>query len=283
MVPCFRCVFICSQSIFQCPIIIPDKTLAETETSDETLARSMIEKKSAINLLEAYAVSVKHYLRGEDGIYYQYVESLQMSFSFTDEKSHMDRDLYYLVKFLPAYALPAGRPSKTDLTQPDDGPMIKAHLEPPSPQKGSLYHESLPYKRSSASAPDLLPAPVTTTRFSEKKTTFLEPDPSSHKQLRMSHDSRFREKEQVILSTEDENFLFPAYMPPKYHLFDLFPFSLLVGTLTARGKEVKGKKAAKIRAQMRKNSISHNLPHEISLYLVSWASPASEWRCALLN
>lgn len=229
---------------------VSDKTLAETETSDETLARSMIEKKSAINLLEAYAVSVKHYLRGEDGIYYQ--------------------DLYYLVKFLPAYALPAGRPSKTDLTQPDDGPMIKAPLEPPSPQKGSLYHESLPYKRSSASAPDLLPAPVTTTRFSEKKTTFLEPDPSSHKQLRMSHDSRFREKEQVILSTEDENFLFPAYMPPKYHLFDLFPFSLLVGTLTARGKEVKGKKAAKIRAQMRKNSISHNLPHEISLYLSSY-------------
>lgn len=32
----------------------------------------MIEKKSAINLLEAFAVSTKHYLRGEGGIYYRY-------------------------------------------------------------------------------------------------------------------------------------------------------------------------------------------------------------------
>lgn len=36
----------------------------------------MIEKKSVINLLEAYAVSIKHYLRGEDGIYYQSVPPL---------------------------------------------------------------------------------------------------------------------------------------------------------------------------------------------------------------
>ena len=33
----------------------------------------MVEKKSAINLLEAFAVAVKHYLRGEDGIYYKFV------------------------------------------------------------------------------------------------------------------------------------------------------------------------------------------------------------------
>ena len=37
------------------------------------ISRSMVEKKTAINLLEAFAVSVKHYLRDEDGIYYQYV------------------------------------------------------------------------------------------------------------------------------------------------------------------------------------------------------------------
>lgn len=44
------------------------ETPAET---DELRARALIEKKSAINLLEAFAVAVKHYLRGEDGIYYK--------------------------------------------------------------------------------------------------------------------------------------------------------------------------------------------------------------------
>lgn len=42
-------------------------------TAQEAKARSLIEKKSAINLLEAFAVAIKHYLRGEDGIYYQFV------------------------------------------------------------------------------------------------------------------------------------------------------------------------------------------------------------------
>lgn len=39
----------------------------------ERRARSLVEKKTVINLLEAFAVAVKHYLRGEDGIYYRFV------------------------------------------------------------------------------------------------------------------------------------------------------------------------------------------------------------------
>jgi predicted membrane chloride channel (bestrophin family) len=44
----------------------------------------IIEKKSMINLVQALSVSIKHYLRGEPGIYYQ--------------------DLYPLICFLPRYA-----------------------------------------------------------------------------------------------------------------------------------------------------------------------------------
>ncbi|KAJ3971801.1 Bestrophin, RFP-TM, chloride channel-domain-containing protein [Lentinula raphanica] len=44
----------------------------------------IIEKKSMINLVQALSVSIKHYLRGESGVYYQ--------------------DLYPLVCFLPRYA-----------------------------------------------------------------------------------------------------------------------------------------------------------------------------------
>ncbi|KAH7339382.1 UPF0187-domain-containing protein [Rhizoctonia solani] len=49
------------------------------------LLRVKIEKSSMINLVQAFAVSVKHYLRGEPGIYY--------------------RDLYPLIAFLPQYAV----------------------------------------------------------------------------------------------------------------------------------------------------------------------------------
>ena len=74
--------------------------------------------------------------------------------------------------------------------------------------------------------------------------------------------------ERVVLTKHDESFLMPAHMPPKYGLFDLFPFSLLVNYLSQRGRDVKGKKAARVRAQLKQHAISHNLPLELSLYLV---------------
>ncbi|CAE6458184.1 unnamed protein product [Rhizoctonia solani] len=49
------------------------------------LLRVIIEKSSMINLVQAFAVSVKHFLRGEPGIYY--------------------RDLYPLIACLPQYAM----------------------------------------------------------------------------------------------------------------------------------------------------------------------------------
>lgn len=51
-------------------LMTPDSPPAEGQSEEEAKARSLIEKKSAINLVEAFSVSVKHYLRGEDGIYY---------------------------------------------------------------------------------------------------------------------------------------------------------------------------------------------------------------------
>ncbi|KAL0578360.1 hypothetical protein V5O48_003638 [Marasmius crinis-equi] len=48
-----------------------------------TYLESIMEKKTIINLIQAFGVSVKHYLRGENGVYYE--------------------DLYPLVCFLPRY------------------------------------------------------------------------------------------------------------------------------------------------------------------------------------
>ncbi|KAG8765796.1 hypothetical protein FRC15_006744, partial [Serendipita sp. 397] len=52
-------------------------------TEEEERLRSIIEKRTMINLIQAFSVAMKHFLRGEDGIYYQ--------------------DLYPLVCFLPRY------------------------------------------------------------------------------------------------------------------------------------------------------------------------------------
>lgn len=219
----------------------------------------MIEKKSVINLLEAYAVSIKHYLRGEDGIYYESATSI----SFLHNKfNQIYRDLYYLVKFLPGYAMPAGIPTM-DNHPPEDTPSFDFKTsspratDPTSPGRSSLL-----YQRTYSSAPDILPIPATAS--SPRKATFFHPT-----QTRLAHAGT---REKTVLQRADEGLLLPAHMPPKYHIFDLFPFSLLIRFLTKKGREIKGKKAARLRAKMRQSTVSHNLPLEISLYLVSFHS-----------
>ncbi|KAJ7171113.1 Bestrophin, RFP-TM, chloride channel-domain-containing protein [Mycena filopes] len=244
---------------FHVPDLPPTK-----DTDAETMkARSIVEKKTVINLLEAFGVAVKHYLRGEDGIYYQ--------------------DLYYLVKFLPAYALPTGIPSNADLTNgagmdggrsPTFSDASHAHgFRPSLPnQPGSfLYQRSPP---SSMSAPHL-PLPVTAT--SPSSSSPASPAYNRDRDRRTSFAARIPgiPERKIILARPDETYLLPGSLPPKYHLFDLFPFSLLVRCLTKRGREVKGKKAARMRAKMSAGAGgggggSHNLPLEVSLYLSSY-------------
>ncbi|KAJ7080604.1 Bestrophin, RFP-TM, chloride channel-domain-containing protein [Mycena belliarum] len=279
---------------------VPDLPATDKASEETMKARSMVEKKTVVNLLEAYGVAVKHYLRGEDGIYYQ--------------------DLYYLVKFLPAYALPTGIPSNPDLTNgaTNDGgmsPTTSGRLSDASGNRPSLGNQSsflyqrAPPSTGSMSAPHL-PLPVTAPGAQrDRRTSFKiqgiperhvpppltispptrvgsptdEKDEKGGASLRASRSLRSirspgpGEPQKVILARSDEAFLLPGSMPPKYHIFDLFPFSLLVKCLTKRGREVKGKKAARMRAKMlmEKNgqgSGSHNLPLEISLYLSSYVA-----------
>ncbi|KAG2136348.1 Bestrophin, RFP-TM, chloride channel-domain-containing protein [Suillus bovinus] len=72
---------------------ITNQDLAKTQKEH---AMTLIEKKTVVNLLEAYAVATKHYLRGEEGIHY--------------------KDLYPLVPFLSSshYSFPAIIPFKND-------------------------------------------------------------------------------------------------------------------------------------------------------------------------
>ncbi|KIM42437.1 hypothetical protein M413DRAFT_444852 [Hebeloma cylindrosporum] len=66
-------------------IITASRNLAQQgAAANATALQNVIERKTMINLILAYAVSVKHFLRGEQGVYYE--------------------DLYPLISFLPRYA-----------------------------------------------------------------------------------------------------------------------------------------------------------------------------------
>lgn len=67
---------------------------ATTPLPKDAKLRAILEKKSMINLVQAFSASVKHYLRGESGVYYQ--------------------DVYPLIAFLPQYA------SESSKNSPDD-------------------------------------------------------------------------------------------------------------------------------------------------------------------
>lgn len=71
---------------FHCPTY-SNADLPEEEKELDA-ARALLEKKTMLNLLEAFPVALKHYLRGESGIHYE--------------------DLYHLIVFLPKvrHALP---------------------------------------------------------------------------------------------------------------------------------------------------------------------------------
>ncbi|GAA5902060.1 hypothetical protein JCM6882_000179 [Rhodosporidiobolus microsporus] len=84
-----------------CPMAT--KVHAETEViPDEERRAALIEKKTYINLVAAFSIALKHYVRGEAGIHYV--------------------DLYPLVNFLPRYRLP----SSNYIRRPDLDPSISA-------------------------------------------------------------------------------------------------------------------------------------------------------------
>ncbi|KAF7976149.1 hypothetical protein HWV62_7459 [Athelia sp. TMB] len=141
--------------------------------AEENRLRVLIEKKTVINLLEAYSIAIKHYLRGEDGIYY--------------------KDLYYLTKFLPSYAMPAGLLSQEDLLGPieesedrDEGcgcdaDELRSTSAPTLPGVERFDSHKSFFGRShlsSVSTPDL-PQPATAPGKTEKRPSFKRPSRDS--------------------------------------------------------------------------------------------------------
>ncbi|KAH7338334.1 Bestrophin, RFP-TM, chloride channel-domain-containing protein [Rhizoctonia solani] len=221
---------------------VPDTpSTATPETAVEARARNIIEKRTAINLVEAFSVAVKHYLRGEEGIYYE--------------------DLYHLVKFLPAYSLPAGMPNQR--VQSRTSAEITETMIDDSQGRGSW----------SGSTSTHLPTTNKQGRTSFQLPSASEKDTSGPTSPGFGRGSTARRSGTSYRRTRGPHGdvdLAPASNPPKWGAFDVWPLSLLVKVLTKRGRNVAGKKAAKERAKQ--HVISHNIPLEITLYMSSYVS-----------
>ncbi|KAL0058353.1 hypothetical protein AAF712_014972 [Marasmius tenuissimus] len=176
----------------------------------------------------------------------------------------MGRDLYHLVKFLPAYNLPSGMPpqrfnganhgkecsaisTETQISRGGDSTAVHSRIP---------THESKQEPAQSTAVQFQLPPPVTAAG---SRTTLTPPNTQS---------MGARAYEQYLRPSELPPKMQPSELPPKYHYFDIFPFSLLVKSLIDGGKKVEGQKAAKVRARLLNKVREHNLPLKISLYLV---------------
>lgn len=197
---------------------VPDEprgamTLGPAKTVEEFRARMLVEKKTVLNLLEAYAVALKHYLRGESGSYYV--------------------DLYHLIKFLPAYALP-------------DGVAVE-HL--PCKWERRRARKETKIQRAAEWAGGTIPPPVTSSSIHKRASSTTNetnaPGPAGNGVV----------------------YLAPARNPPPYHIFDFWPMSIFVRSMQMNGKTLKGRAALR---DLARHSQSGSLPLEITLYLSSY-------------
>lgn len=247
---------------------------AHRRSEEERRARNLVEKKTVINLIEAFSVAVKHYLRGEEGIAYE--------------------DLYHLVKFLPSYAFPTGvipseqeaaenlrrtqsyREAKIEEEEEEEKekeeearnahttgttlrPSIASERPPSSNNKNSNTHHRTRSDGAAHVSVNLLPLPVTANGNA----------PRSRARARSSASAT---RNNVTFRTTDDSdvLLLPSSLPPRHSVFDVFPFSLFIKCLEGRGKAVEGKKAARLRA---KNVlVTRNVPLEVLMYMTSYVS-----------
>ncbi|KAJ7698026.1 Bestrophin, RFP-TM, chloride channel-domain-containing protein [Mycena rosella] len=204
-----------------------------------TTVESVIEKKTMVNLVQAFSVSVKHFLRQEPGVYYE--------------------DLYPLIAFLPRYANPKGPVTPADMlplwhaSEDDDFPLHTA--EAPIPQRS--FSESGPSTIHDADGSVSSEKPRGTMQRGQS-----EPAPS-----RLRRAKTF-DPEAALADVQSHRPLQPARNPPDASFFDYFPifriFAWMFSTCSRRMRRRSGPKK-------RKGPLAEsNVPLEITIYLSAY-------------
>ncbi|KAH8832930.1 UPF0187-domain-containing protein [Flagelloscypha sp. PMI_526] len=209
----------------------------------QTVLQSVIEKRSYVNLIQAFSVSVKHYLRGEPGPYYQ--------------------DLYPLISFLPRYAN-----ESPDDTLPLWAAFADLPVDPNAPRTASPSH--------AANAPP----PENGTDEEKPKGSFF--SSTSRKSQSRLHRKRSFDPEAALPSVESERPLLPARNPPATSLADYIPLFRLFAFLwhKIRRQAVRKDRTA-LGGKKKLALIDSNVPLEIVLYLSSYT--AFLMKCGLLQ
>ncbi|KAF7318124.1 hypothetical protein HMN09_00320400 [Mycena chlorophos] len=172
----------------------PKLTPGPGERSAHEYAKVMAEKRMALDLLEAFAVALKHHLRGELGIYYE--------------------DLYHLVRPLHDFTDPANpRPTVASATPPPDVPIA------PPPAAGAT-----------AAGPVFEPAAAaaTATVTEAATTSALKRSNKAHKRPGASQISI----QQPLLPAQNHSRIADTNGIMQQINADMVPFASVLGTFT---------------------------------------------------
>ncbi|KAI0088883.1 UPF0187-domain-containing protein [Irpex rosettiformis] len=198
----------------------------------------IIEKKSMINLVQAYSVSVKHLLRGEAGAYYT--------------------DLYPLISFLPRFSTDVHKATKEDIL-----PLWKASGMKFSKFKG--IHTTPHVSNSPRSESTSL---LGTCEDEESMDSEKDAPRGFRMSMRSPERAKTYDPEAVLPQLPSENPLRPANDPPYGGLLDYIPFvrelrspkrqHLVKLHRTSTGKKLRPKSAVS------------NVPTEIMLFISAY-------------
>jgi len=233
-------------------IHVPSEREAKPGQPETTMLQNVIEKKSMINLVQAFSVSLKHYLRAEPGIYY--------------------RDLYPLVCILPRY-FNSTRVAHTDddllplwQASENEDPHPTAHVLHTPPANNNPRPGDEKVQRTTS-----LPTPAT-------HHTDVQGDAESSKSWFNSLSRNRKSKkpkwdpESALSSVPASRPLKPARQPPEASMYDYIPLLRLFKWMFRRassvapgGRNFFGKKKKPI-------PVDSNVPLEVTLHLSAYTA-----------
>ncbi|KAJ7509434.1 Bestrophin, RFP-TM, chloride channel-domain-containing protein [Mycena galericulata] len=224
-------ISIASRNIAQIIWIHVSTERVDKDKNKLTTIQSIVEKKSMINLVQGFSVAVKHFLRGETGVYYE--------------------DLYPLICFLPRYANAVGPKTDADMlplwaaSEEEEFPLRTARPPPPS-------------RNATIAVPS-------SDDGKSEQTSWFRSVTGRHNMSR----SNSMDPEKALADVQSHRPLKPARNPPPPSIYDYFPFLRVFSVLTKcfrRGSKHRTPRDAMGR-KIKPSFTESNVPLEITIYL----------------
>ncbi|KAI0684547.1 UPF0187-domain-containing protein [Cytidiella melzeri] len=235
-------------------IVVPFDRVNKATGEKKPHLEVVIEKKSMINLVQAYSVSVKHLLRGEGGVYYA--------------------DLYPLISFLPRFSVHTDKATEDDML-----PLWKAS-EMDHETHRSLRENTIISRASTM--PRTNSEPLPNTRGSDEITESEKRESEMWYNGRLKRSKTF-DPEAALPVLPSERPLQPARNPPVTSMYDYFPFlrifKLVLKPFRRHKPKVTEPTSARTRTltgkKIKPEAADSNVPVEITLFLMTYYASLS--------